>query len=141
MPRVRTEPIVFVGDKPTMTYVFEVVGQLLSGAPEVKVKARGKAISRAVDVAEIVRRHKLTEGAVQVHHVRIGTERLTNRDGKDANVSSIEIVLTRAGGAAGGSNLPTAAVPGKGAAGAEAGAEPAAERAADSPPPSASPSR
>ncbi len=107
MHHVRTDPVVFVGDKPTMTYVFEVVGQLLSGAPEVKVKARGKAISRAVDVAEVVRRHKLTEGAVHVVNVRIGTERLTNRDGKDANVSSIEIVLTRAGGAAGPSAPPT----------------------------------
>jgi archaea-specific DNA-binding protein len=90
--------VVYIGDKPVMTYVFEVVGQLNSGAPEVRVKARGKAISRAVDVAEIVRRHKLIEGQVQVQNVKIGTERLTNRDGKDANVSSIEIVLTRSGG-------------------------------------------
>ncbi len=98
MPRVRTEPVVFIGDKPTMTYVFEVIGQVLSGAPEVKVKARGKAISRAVDVAEVVRRHKLTEAKVEVRHVHIGTERLTNRDGRDANVSSIEIILVRSGG-------------------------------------------
>lgn len=86
--------MVYIGDKPAMTYVFEVVGQLNSGAPEVRVKARGKAISRAVDVAEIVRRHKIAPGPVVVQTVRIGTERLPNRDGKDSNVSSIEIVLT-----------------------------------------------
>lgn len=108
MPRVRTDSVVYIGDKPTMTYVFEVVGQLNSGAPEVRIKARGKAISRAVDVAEVVRRHRLAEGKVEVLHVRIGTERLTNRDGKDANVSSIEIALTRVG-APGGSGGPAGA--------------------------------
>lgn len=123
MPRVRTEPVVFVGDKPTMTYVFEVLGQVLSGAPEVKVKARGKAISRAVDVAEVVRRHKLAEGHVQVSNVKIGTERLTNRDGKDANVSAIEIVLARTGEAPTLPRLGGPAAPaGSGAAAAGAGA-------------------
>jgi DNA-binding protein len=78
-----------------MTYVFEVVGQLNSGTPEVTVKARGNAIARAVDVAEVVRRHHLLEGGVDVRHVRIGTERLTNRDGKETNVYYKEIVVIR----------------------------------------------
>jgi archaea-specific DNA-binding protein len=88
---------VFIGQKPTMTYVFQVVSQLNSGAGPVIVKARGNAIGRAVDVAEVVRRRFL-EGHVQVGRITIDTERLTNREGRDANVSSIAIPLTRAGG-------------------------------------------
>ncbi len=49
--------VVFVGKKGTMAYVLAVVTQMNQGATEVIIKARGKAISRAVDVAEIVR-HK-----------------------------------------------------------------------------------
>lgn len=44
---------VFVGNKPVMNYVLAVVTQFNNGAEEVAIKARGKAISRAVDTAEI----------------------------------------------------------------------------------------
>ena len=87
---------VFIGQKPTMTYVFQVVTQLNAGIGPVVVKARGNAIGKAVDVAEVVR-HRFLEGQVDVGAIRIETERLTNRDGKDANVSSISIPLTRTG--------------------------------------------
>ncbi|MGI0071465.1 MAG: DNA-binding protein Alba [Thermoplasmata archaeon] len=87
---------VFIGLKPTMTYVFQVVTQLNSGASTVVVKARGNAIAKAVDVVEVVRRRFL-EGQVEVGAIAIGTERLVNRDGRDANVSSISIPLTRTG--------------------------------------------
>jgi DNA-binding protein Alba len=87
---------VFIGLKPTMTYVFQVVTQLNSGAGPVVVRARGNAIAKAVDVVEVVRRRFL-EGQVEVGSIRIGTERLVNRDGRDANVSSIAIPLTRTG--------------------------------------------
>ncbi len=87
---------VFIGLKPTMTYVFQVVTQLNSGAGPVIVKARGNAIAKAVDVAEVVRRRFL-EGQVEVGPISIETERLTNREGREANVSSISIPLTRTG--------------------------------------------
>jgi|SRR5580658_3778139 archaea-specific DNA-binding protein len=87
---------VFIGLKPTMTYVFQVVTQLNSGAGPVVVKARGNAIAKAVDVVEVVRRRFL-EGQVELGAIAIGTERLTNRDGRDANVSSIAIPLIRTG--------------------------------------------
>ncbi len=89
-------PTVFIGLKPTMTYVFQVVTQLNSGAGPVVVKARGNAIGKAVDVAEVVRRRFL-EGQVEVGPISIDTERLTNREGREANVSSISIPLTRTG--------------------------------------------
>jgi archaea-specific DNA-binding protein len=89
-------PVVFIGLKPTMTYVFQVVTQLNSGAGPVIVKARGNAIGKAVDVAEVVR-HRFLEGHVEVGPISIDTERLTNREGREANVSSIAISLTRTG--------------------------------------------
>lgn len=88
---------VFIGLKPTMTYVFQVVSQLHSGAGPVVVKARGHAIAKAVDVVEVVRRRFL-EGQVEVGRILIATERLVNKDGRDANVSSIAIPLIRVGG-------------------------------------------
>jgi archaea-specific DNA-binding protein len=87
---------VFIGQKPTMTYVFQVVTQLNAGIGPVVVKARGNAIAKAVDVAEVVRRRFL-EGQVDVGPISIDTERLVNREGRDANVSSIAIRLTKAG--------------------------------------------
>jgi DNA-binding protein len=88
------EVTVYIGLKPTMTYVFQVITQLNSGAGPVLVKARGNAIARAVDVVEVIRRRFL-EGQVDVGTIVIGTERLTNHDGRDANVSSISIPVTR----------------------------------------------
>ena len=98
---VRPEPstdraTVYIGPKPVMSYVFQVVAELNSGAGPVVVKARGNAIAKAVDVAEVVRRRLLT-GQVEVGPVTIDTERLVNRDGREANVSSISIRLTRIG--------------------------------------------
>ncbi len=91
-------PVVFIGLKPTMTYVFQVVTQLNSGAGPVVVKARGNAIGKAVDVVEVVRRRFL-EGQVEIGAISIDTERLTNREGREANVSSIAIPLTKSGAA------------------------------------------
>jgi archaea-specific DNA-binding protein len=87
---------VYIGVKPTMTYVFQVVAQLNSGAEPVVVRARGNAIAKAVDVVEVVR-HRFLEGQVEVGRIETGTERLTNREGREANVSAISIPLTRVG--------------------------------------------
>ncbi|HTW55402.1 MAG TPA: DNA-binding protein Alba [Thermoplasmata archaeon] len=105
----RDGAIVFIGQKPTMTYVFQVVTQLNAGDGPVVVKARGNAIGKAVDVVEVVRRRFL-EGHVELGPIRIDTERLTNRDGKDANVSSIAIPLSRTGPPP-GAERPAAAAP------------------------------
>ncbi len=83
---------VYIGRKGTMDYVTAVVTQFRSGSEEVVIKARGKAISRAVDVAEIVR-HRFVRGAA-VKDVRIGTEQVEG-EGGSTSVSFIEIVLAR----------------------------------------------
>lgn len=84
--------IIYIGRKGTMEYVRAVVTQFRGGSDEVVIKARGKAISRAVDAAEIVR-HRFVRDA-SVRDVRIGTEQVED-EGGTTNVSSIMIVLAR----------------------------------------------
>ncbi len=85
------ENTVFVGKKPTMNYVLAVVTQFNSGFSEIVIKARGRSISRAVDVAEIVR-HRFVSTAT-IKDIKIDTEPLTTEEGATINVSSIEIIL------------------------------------------------
>jgi len=92
--RVMTEAgVVYIGKKPTMNYVLAVVTHFIDGTREVVVKARGRSISRAVDVAEIVRGRFVPEA--KVRDVRIATEKVAGEDGRATSVSSIEIVLSR----------------------------------------------
>jgi len=86
------ENTIFVGNKPPMSYVLAVVTQFNGGSDEVMIKARGRAISRAVDTAEIVRNRFVKEASVE--NISIGTESITNEEGRDSNVSSIEIKLS-----------------------------------------------
>ena len=79
--------------KPSMAYVLGVITQFSDGKPEVHVKARGKAISRAVDVAEIVRR-RFVEG-VKIKSIEIGTEERELEDKTKVNVSTIDITLAK----------------------------------------------
>ena len=83
---------VFVGNKPVMNYVLAVVTQFNNGADEVAIKARGKAISRAVDTAEIALNRFLDNVAKK--EIITSTEVIDTDSGK-TNVSSIEIVLAQ----------------------------------------------
>ncbi len=87
------ENAVFIGKKPLMNYVLAVVTQFNTGVNDVIIKARGKAISRAVDVVEVVRNRFMSDAKIGV--IKIGTENVTTESGQPANVSSIEIHLTR----------------------------------------------
>ncbi len=81
-----------VGRKPVMNYVLACMTQLQSGAKEVNVKARGRAISRAVDVVEIVRRRFMQDA--KIREIKIGTEQITGEEGgAPTNVSTIEIIV------------------------------------------------
>lgn len=87
------ENTVYVGKKPTMNYVLAVVTQFNSGSKEVVIKARGRSIGRAVDVAEIIRNRFIPDAKLK--DIQISTEQLTSEEGRTANVSSIEIFVTR----------------------------------------------
>ena len=90
-----SENTVLVGAKPVMEYVLACITLFHSGAKEISVKARGRAISRAIDVVEVVRRRFLPD--VKVKSVGIGTDQLASQEEGSAltNVSSIEIILPR----------------------------------------------
>jgi len=88
--------IVFVGSKPPMDYVLAVMTRLSAGnAKEVVLKARGQAITTAVDVAEITRNRFLKN--LQVNRIAIGTEEMPAREGENKSrlVSTIEISLAK----------------------------------------------
>ncbi len=86
---------VLIGRKPVMNYVLACITLFHGGANEVNVKARGRAISRAVDVVEVVRRRFLPD--VKVKNVDISTEQMAPREegGTPSNVSTIEITLEK----------------------------------------------
>ncbi len=87
--------IVFVGDKPFMNYVTGVVMQFTThAAKESIVKARGKFISKAVDIAEVATKRFL-EGEVIIKNISVDSEEFKNKEGKDVRVSTIELTLAR----------------------------------------------
>jgi len=85
--------VVFIGKKGTMAYVLAVVTQMNQGTNDVLLKARGKAISRAVDVAEIVRNKFIKE--IKVDKIDISTEEISSNEGSPLKVSAIEITLKK----------------------------------------------
>jgi len=85
---------VHIGKKSPMSYVLAVITQFNNGAPEVVIRARGLSISRAVDVAEIVRNRFMPD--IKVKSITTKTEELiSERDGRKSLVSCIEITLSR----------------------------------------------
>jgi len=87
-----SENEVYVGKKGVMNYVLAVVTQFNQGAKEVHIKSRGRAISKAVDVAEVVRNRFIPE--VKVKNIEISTEELEGEQGT-SKVSAIDIVLVK----------------------------------------------
>jgi|GEM_PF-83557 DNA-binding protein len=95
-PRPAAKPeenYVLVGQKPVMAYVVACLTSFNSGVKRVVVKARGRAISRAVDTAELLRRVFMKD--VVIENIIIGTEELSSPDRPKSNVSSMEIVLVK----------------------------------------------
>ena len=86
---------IFIGNKPFMNYVTAVVMQFtVKNATEVTVKARGKFISRAVDVAEVASKRFL-DGQAGIKDIKIDSEEFENKEGRQVRVSTIEITLGR----------------------------------------------
>jgi len=82
----------FVGNKPFMNYVTGVVMQFTTkDANEVVVKARGKFISRAVDIVEVATKRFLEN--IEVKGIKIDSEEFKNKEGKEVRVSTIEVTL------------------------------------------------
>lgn len=87
--------IIFIGNKPFMNYVTGVVMQFTTqGVEKVCIKARGKFISRAVDVAQVALNRFLV-GQINLGDIKIDSEGFTNKEGRDVRVSTIDITLNR----------------------------------------------
>ncbi len=87
---------IFIGGKPFMNYVTAVVMQFTTkGAREVIIRARGKFISRAVDVAEVSSKRFLKEQNISVKDIKIDSEDFENKEGRRVNVSTIDITLIK----------------------------------------------
>ena len=83
---------IFIGRKPPMNYVLAVITCFNApGIKEVTLKARGQAITTAVDAAEITRRRFMKD--LKVNKVNIGTDTVQQEDGGTRNISTIEITL------------------------------------------------
>lgn len=88
------ENTIFIGKKETMNYVMALLTQFNSGSDEVVIKARGRAISKAVDVAEITKNRFMEEA--KITDIITDTEQIENEDGSGStNVSSIEITMKK----------------------------------------------
>jgi DNA-binding protein len=87
------ENVVYIGSKPVMNYCLAVISSLHDRGSEVALKARGRSISTAVDVAEVTRNRFMKD--LNYKDVQIGTEELQSEEGRPRNVSAITIVLKK----------------------------------------------
>ena len=90
----RKENVIFIGRKDTMNYVMACITVIQGGQNEIILKARGRAISRAVDVSEILR-NRFLKDQIDVKNIEIGTETIESKDRGKFSVSTMEITLTK----------------------------------------------
>ncbi len=91
----KAENVVLIGRKQVMNYVVACITFFNAGEKQVVVKARGRAISRAVDTVELLRRAFVKD--LEIRSIDIGTEKLERAEGQISNVSTIEIAVAKAG--------------------------------------------
>jgi DNA-binding protein len=90
--QLQTANTILIGKKPVMNYVIAVLTLIHQGVREIHLKARGRAISKAVDTVEIIR-NRFLPGKVDIEDIKIGSQTVTNPQGREARVSIIEIKL------------------------------------------------
>ncbi len=88
-----SENVVLIGRKPVMNYVVACLTFFNSGEKNICVKARGRAISTAVDTVELLRRAFVKD--LELKNIAIGTEEVQREEGRKSNVSTIEITMDR----------------------------------------------
>ena len=90
----QTENVVLIGRKPVMNYVTACITFFNSGENQVLIKARGRAICRAVDTVELLHRAFIKD--LKIKRIDINTEELGRAEGQKSNVSTIEIAVSKA---------------------------------------------
>lgn len=63
-------------------------------ASEVIVKARGKFMSKAIDIEEVATKRFL-DNKVEITNIKVDSEEFKNKEGKQVRVSTIEIFLKK----------------------------------------------
>ena len=89
----KNDNVVLIGKKPVMSYITACITFFNRGEEQVVVKARGRAISRAVDTVELLRRAFFKD--LEIRRIDISTEELVRAEGQKSNVSTIEIVVAK----------------------------------------------
>jgi DNA-binding protein len=84
---------VLVGKKPLMNYVVACLTLFDSDMSPIRVKARGLAISRAVDAVELLRRAFIKD--LKINKISTDTLMFTKRSGLDRSISTIEIIISK----------------------------------------------
>jgi len=87
-----SESVVYVGSKPILAYVTAIMTSFSKNPEKVILRARGRAISSAVDAAEVTRTRFLSN---LTSEISIGTEEMQGEEGRTRNVSTIEIILRK----------------------------------------------
>ena len=90
----KSDNFVLIGKKPVMNYVTACITFFNSGEKQVVIKARGRAITKAVDTVELLRRAFVKN--LDIHNINIDTEELFKIEGQKSNVSTIEITVAKA---------------------------------------------
>ncbi len=83
---------ILVGKKPVMNYVLAALQLISQGVDEIVIKARGRAISKAVDTVEIVR-SRFMKDKINVKNISIGSQEIESQEGRKSRVSTIDIVI------------------------------------------------
>jgi len=91
--KMSEENVVYIGRKPVLNYCLAIMNSLQRGGNIVALKARGRAISTAVDVAEVTRNRFM--GDLTVESIEIGSEELESMEGQKRNVSTMTIILKK----------------------------------------------
>ena len=89
----KTRDVIFIGSKPIMTYVTATLTQL-AGLPMVTISARGRRITQAIDVSQMIVK-RMDEVGFVIDDVRTSSDSLTSEDGRVRNVSNIEIDIKK----------------------------------------------
>jgi DNA-binding protein len=85
--------VVLIGNKPVMNYVLACLTYFSSGSGKILLKARGRAIPRAVDTVELLKRSFST--GLQLKKITLSTEEVSREEGQTIRVSAIEIAVSK----------------------------------------------
>ncbi|KKN48142.1 hypothetical protein LCGC14_0655860 [marine sediment metagenome] len=94
------ENVIYVGIKPFTNYVMALITMIARKKKEIKVIARGKFISKAVDIVEVAKnRFSSEENRIEIINIKTDSEKFIQRGEngreREITVSVIEITVKK----------------------------------------------